>query len=183
MRFYPLNRILGFFSHDIGIDLGTANTLVYVKGKGIVVREPSVLARHKKTKEILAIGTSARKMLGRAPTTIEVIRPLKDGVISDFDATTAMLSYYIKKIHESTGTIPKIPRPKVIIGIPSGVTEVKEEPYRMRFWMPEQERCILLRNQWRLQLGQIFRLNLLMEFLLLILGVGPAKWQLFLMAE
>ena len=125
MRFYPLNRILGFFSHDIGIDWGTANTLVYVKGKGIVVREPSVLARHKKTKEILAIGTSARKMLGRAPTTIEVIRPLKDGVISDFDATTAMLSYYIKKIHESTGTIPKIPRPKVIIGIPSGVTEVE----------------------------------------------------------
>ncbi|MCX6705831.1 MAG: rod shape-determining protein [Candidatus Woesebacteria bacterium] len=125
MRFYPLNRILGFFSHDIGIDLGTANTLVYVKGKGIVIREPSVVARNKKTKEVLAIGSSARKMLGRAPATIEVIRPLKDGVISDFDATASMLSYYIKKIHESTGAIPKIPRPKVIIGIPSGVTEVE----------------------------------------------------------
>ena len=124
-RFYPLNRILGFFSHDIGIDLGTANTLVYVRGKGIVVREPSVVARHKKTKEILAIGSSARKMLGKAPAAIEVIRPLKDGVISDFDATVAMLSYYIKKIHESGGSIPKIPRPKVIIGIPSGVTEVE----------------------------------------------------------
>lgn len=125
MRFYPLNRILGFFSHDIGIDLGTANTLVYVKGKGIVIREPSVVARNKKTKEILAIGSSARKMLGRAPATIEVVRPLKDGVISDFDATAAMLSYYIKKIHESGSSIPKIPRPKVIIGIPSGVTEVE----------------------------------------------------------
>lgn len=125
MRFYPLNRIFGFFSHDIGIDLGTANTLVYVKGKGIVIREPSVVARHKKSKEILAIGTSARKMLGKAPAAIEVIRPLKDGVISDFDATAAMLSFYIKKVHESSGTIPKIPRPKVVIGIPSGVTEVE----------------------------------------------------------
>lgn len=125
MRFYPLNRILGLFSHDIGIDLGTANTLVYVRQKGIVIREPSVVARNKKTKEILAIGSSARKMLGRAPATIEVVRPLKDGVISDFDATAAMLSYYIKKIHESGSSIPKIPRPKVIIGIPSGVTEVE----------------------------------------------------------
>ncbi len=124
-RFYPLNRLLGFFSHDIGIDLGTANTLVYVRGKGIVIREPSVLARHKKTKEVLAIGTSAKRMLGKAPGTIEVISPLKDGVISDFDATAAMLSHYIKKVHESAGAIPKIPRPKVIIGIPSGVTEVE----------------------------------------------------------
>lgn len=113
------------FSHDIGIDLGTANTLVYVRGKGIVIREPSAVARHKKTKEILAIGTSAKKMMGRAPSTIDVIRPLRDGVIADFDATAAMLSYYIKKVHESGGTIPKIPRPKVIIGIPSGVTEVE----------------------------------------------------------
>ena len=125
MRFYPLNRIFGFFSHDIGIDLGTANTLVYVKGKGIVIREPSVVARNKKTKEVLAIGTSARKMLGKAPSAIEVVRPLRDGVISDFDATASMLSFYIKKVHESTATIPRIPRPKVIIGIPSGVTEVE----------------------------------------------------------
>lgn len=120
-----LNKILGFFSHDIGIDLGTANTLVYVKGKGIVIREPSVVARHKKTKEILAIGSSAKKMLGRTPMMIETIRPLRDGVISDFDATAAMLSYYIKKVHESHTLIPKIPRPKIVIGIPSGVTEVE----------------------------------------------------------
>lgn len=121
----PVNSILGMFSHDIGIDLGTANTLVYVKGKGIVIREPSAVARHKKTKEILAIGTSAKKMYGRAPSTIEAIRPLRDGVISDFDATAAMLKYYIKRVHESGTVIPKIPRPKVIIGIPSGVTEVE----------------------------------------------------------
>ena len=121
----PIDRLLGMFSHDVGIDLGTANTLVYVKGKGVVIREPSAVARQKKTKEILAIGTSAKKMLGRAPATIDVIRPLRDGVIADFDATAAMLSYYIKKVHETGSTFPKIPRPRVIIGIPSGVTEVE----------------------------------------------------------
>lgn len=125
MKFNPLNRLFGVFSHDIGIDLGTANTLVWVRGKGIVIREPSAVARHKKTKEILAIGASAKKMLGRAPSTIETIRPLRDGVIADFDATEAMLTYYIRRVHESGGVIPKIPRPKVVIGIPSGVTEVE----------------------------------------------------------
>jgi rod shape-determining protein MreB len=126
MRFInPIDRFLGLFSHDVGIDLGTANTLVYVRGKGIVIREPSAVARHKKSKEILAIGASAKKMTGRAPATIEVIRPLRDGVIADFDATAAMLAYYIKKIHESGSSMPKIPRPRVVIGIPSGVTEVE----------------------------------------------------------
>ncbi len=120
-----INRLFGLFSHDIGIDLGTANTLVFVAGKGIVIREPSVVARHKKTKEILSIGASAKKMVGRTPASIEAIRPLKDGVIADFDATSAMLSYYIKKVHESGSTIPKIPRPRVVVGIPSGVTEVE----------------------------------------------------------
>ncbi len=119
------NRILGFFSHDVGIDLGTANTLVWVKEKGIVIREPSVVARQKKTKEVLAIGTSAKRMVGRTPLLVEAIRPLKDGVISDFDATQAMLSYYIKRVHESQTIIPKVPRPRVVIGIPSGVTEVE----------------------------------------------------------
>lgn len=120
-----LNKFLGMFSVDLGIDLGTANTLVYIKGKGIAIREPSVVARNKKTKEILAIGTSAKKMLGRAPATIEVIRPLKDGVVADFDAACSILTHYIKKVHEGGGSIPKIPKPHVIIGIPSGVTEVE----------------------------------------------------------
>lgn len=125
LLFSPINSFLGLFSHDVGIDLGTANTLVWVKGKGIVVREPSAVARHKKSKEVLAIGTSAKKMLGRAPASIETIRPLKDGVIADFDATAAMLSFYIKRIHDTGGAFPKIPRPRVVIGIPSGVTEVE----------------------------------------------------------
>jgi rod shape-determining protein MreB len=109
----------------VGIDLGTANTLVWVRDKGIVIREPSVIARHKKTKEILAIGGDAKKMVGRVPATIEIVRPLKDGVIADFDAAEVMLSHYIKKVHVSGTLIPKIPKPKVAIGIPSGVTEVE----------------------------------------------------------
>lgn len=109
----------------MGIDLGTANTLVMVKDKGIVIREPSVVAIHQKNKNVIAIGTEAKKMYGRAPSTITVIRPLSDGVISDFDATAAMLTEYIKLVHKSPGLIPKIPRPKVVIGIPSGVTEVE----------------------------------------------------------
>ena len=121
----PIDSFLGIFSHDIGIDLGTANTLVWVRGKGVMIREPSAVARHKKTKEILAIGSSAKKMLGRAPNTIEVVRPLRDGVIADFDATAAMLKYYIQRVHESGSALPKIPRPRVVVGIPSGVTEVE----------------------------------------------------------
>lgn len=122
---FRISRIFKFFSHDIGIDLGTANTLVYVRGKGIVIREPSVVARHKKTKEVLAIGTSAKRMLGRTPGSIETVRPLRDGVIADFDATAAMLQYYIRRVHESGSVIPKVPRPRVVVGIPSGVTEVE----------------------------------------------------------
>lgn len=117
--------LFGLLSHDVGIDLGTANTLVHVKGKGIVIREPSVVARHRKTKHILAIGEEAKKMLGRTPATIEALRPLKDGVIADFDATEAMLKHYIRLIHESGKLIPRIPRPRVVVGIPSGVTEVE----------------------------------------------------------
>lgn len=122
-----LDFFFGLLSHDLGIDLGTANTLVYVKGKGIVIREPSVVARHRKTKQIVAIGSEAKKMLGKTPTTIEAFRPLKDGVISDFDATTAMLTHYIKIVHSQPTPmgIGKIPRPKVVVGIPSGVTEVE----------------------------------------------------------
>jgi rod shape-determining protein MreB len=120
-----LDYLFGLFSHDLGIDLGTANTLVFVKGKGIAVREPSVVARHKKSKEIIAIGTQAKKMTGKTPAAIETIRPLTDGVIADFDATEAMLTHYIRSVHEGRGILPKLPKPLVVIGIPSGVTEVE----------------------------------------------------------
>lgn len=121
-----LDFLFGLFSHDLAIDLGTANTLVAIKGKGIVVREPSVVARHKKSKKTLAIGTEAKKMIGKTPASIEALRPLRHGVISDFDATAAMLTYYIKLVHERPQKyFPNIPRPKVVVGIPSGVTEVE----------------------------------------------------------
>lgn len=120
-----LNYLFGLLSYDVGIDLGTANTLVHVKGKGIVIREPSVVARHKKTKQVLAIGEEAKNMLGRNPSTIEVIRPLKDGVIADFDATESMLKHYVAQVHDTGHMIPRIPRPRVVVGIPSGVTEVE----------------------------------------------------------
>lgn len=121
-----LDFLFGLFSHDLAIDLGTANTLVYIQGKGIAIREPSVVARHKKTKKILAIGSEAKKMVGKTPIQLEAFRPLKDGVIADFDATEAMLNHYINLVHETPSSIiPKIPRPRVIVGIPSGVTEVE----------------------------------------------------------
>src|SRR5476651_271881 len=120
------NKFFSLFSHDIGIDLGTANTLVFVKNKGIVIREPSVIARHKKTKRIIAIGTDAKKMLGKTPASIITIRPLRGGVISDFDATQAMIEHYIKQVHEMGTAFPRLlARPKVVIGIPSSVTEVE----------------------------------------------------------
>lgn len=121
-----LDFLFGLFSHDLAIDLGTANILVAIKDKGIVIREPSVVARHRKTKKVLAVGTEAKKMIGKTPASIEALRPLRHGVISDFDATAAMLSHYIKLVHERPQKLlPNIPRPKVVIGIPSGVTEVE----------------------------------------------------------
>jgi rod shape-determining protein MreB len=112
---------------DIGMDLGTANTLVYVIGKGIMVNEPSVVAINKKTKEILAIGSDARKMIGRTPSNVSVIRPLRDGVITDFDTTQAMIRYFIHRVHSMSAKFLKIPRPRVVIGVPSSVTEVERQ--------------------------------------------------------
>lgn len=122
--FNPLNSLLGLFSLDIGIDLGTANTLVNVRGKGIVINEPSWVAIEKKSKKILAIGNEAKEMVGRTPANIVAIRPLRDGVISEFDITEAMLHYFIKKVHNQV--ILPIPRPRVVVGIPNGCTEVEK---------------------------------------------------------
>jgi len=122
--FSPLNFLLGLFSQDIGIDLGTANTLVNVRNKGIVINEPSVVAIEKKSKKVLAIGLDAKEMVGRTPASIVAIRPLRDGVISDFDVTERMLHYFIKKVHDQT--LLPVPRPRVVVGIPSGVTEVEK---------------------------------------------------------
>lgn len=120
------DKLFSLFSHDIGIDLGTANTLVWVKGKGIVIREPSVVAMHKKTKKIIAIGSEAKKMVGKTPPSISTVMPLKGGVIADFDATLSMISHYIEAVHEVGNVVPVAwSRPRVAIGIPSSVTEVE----------------------------------------------------------
>jgi rod shape-determining protein MreB len=119
-----LDSFFAKFSKDIGIDLGTANTLVYVKGKGIVINEPSVVALNIKTKQILAIGNEAKRMVGRTPPHIVASRPLVDGVVSDFEITEQMLRYFINKVHQQTYSFLR--RPRVVIGIPSGVTEVEK---------------------------------------------------------
>lgn len=117
-----LNKLYNIFSNDIGIDLGTANTLVYLKGKGIVINEPSVVALNVKTNQVLAVGAKAKEMLGRTPGHIKAIRPLVDGVISDFEVTEEMLSYLINKADKMN---PKMFRPRVVVGIPSGTTNVE----------------------------------------------------------
>src|SRR5881628_3398009 len=120
---FLLDGIFGLFSRDVGIDLGTANTLVWVRGRGIVIAEPSVVAKDLRTGAPLAIGAEAKRMVGRTPASIIAIRPLKDGVISDFDMTELMLTHYIRKVHDRALLVP---RPRVVVGIPSGVTEVEK---------------------------------------------------------
>lgn len=119
-----IGNFLGLFSHDIGIDLGTANTLVFVRGKGIIINEPSVVAVNTRTNQILAIGEDAYNMVGRTPGHIIATRPLVDGVVSDFEITEQMLRYFIERVHRETFTI--LPRPRVVVGVPYGVTEVEK---------------------------------------------------------
>ena len=120
------SSFLGLFSNDIGIDLGTANTLVYVKDRGIVLREPSVVAIQAGTKRILAVGEEAKRMLGRTPGNIVAIRPMKAGVIADFEITEAMLRYFIVKAHQRKTLV----RPRIVICVPFGITEVEKRAVR-----------------------------------------------------
>ena len=121
------DRILGFFSNDIGIDLGTANTLVYVKGRGIVINEPSIVAMNQKTGQVVAVGTTAKEMLGRTPQHIQAVQPVIDGVISDFEVTSEMLSYLINKAQMGRA---KLLGPRVAVGVPSGITSVEMRAVR-----------------------------------------------------
>jgi len=120
------NYILGLFSNDMGIDLGTASVLIFIKGQDIVLKEPSVVAMKKDTKRILAIGKEAKKMLGKTPTDTIAVRPLRNGVIADFEATEKMIRYFIKKVHKKRTLV----HPRVVIGVPSGITEVERRAVR-----------------------------------------------------
>ena len=126
MRRYK-DRILGLFSNDIGIDLGTANTLVYVKGRGIVINEPSIVAMNTKTGQVVAVGAQAKEMLGRTPAHIQAVQPVVDGVISDFEVTSEMLAYLIGKAQAGH---TKLLGPRVVIGVPSGITSVEVRAVR-----------------------------------------------------
>lgn len=117
-----IDKIVGMFSSDMGIDLGTASTLVYLKNEGIVLSEPSVVAIEAGTSNVLAVGEEAKRMLGRTPGNIIAIRPMRDGVIADFEITESMLRYFIKKVHNSKGLV----RPRIVIAVPSGITEVEK---------------------------------------------------------
>jgi rod shape-determining protein MreB len=122
-----LDAFLSLFTRDIGIDLGTANTLVHVRDRGIVISEPSVVAIEARTKRVIAVGAEAKRMVGRTPANIIAIRPLRDGVISDFDVTEQMIKYFVHRVHDRIGLIP---RPRMLLGIPSGVTEVEKRAVR-----------------------------------------------------
>ena len=117
-----INSRGGFFGRDMAIDLGTANTLVYVRGKGIVLNEPSVVAVNQDTGAVLAVGAEAKRMIGRTPGSIVAIRPLKDGVIADFDTTALMIKYFIRQVHKHT----YLAKPRIVICVPSGITGVEQ---------------------------------------------------------
>ena len=121
-----IKKLSSLLSKDLAIDLGTANTLVALRGRGVVIREPSVVSLVKGSDRVLAVGDDAKRMLGRAPGTVEVIRPLRSGVIADFECTMAMLRYFITKVHRRQ----RLVRPRIIIGVPSGITQVEKRAVR-----------------------------------------------------
>jgi len=123
MKFFPAQRLFSFFSNDIAIDLGTANTVVYARGKGIVLNEPSVVAVRSNTNEVLAAGINAKEMLGRTPESIIACRPMRDGVIANFELTESMLRHFIRAVHDNRRTLIS---PRMVVGLPSGITQVEK---------------------------------------------------------
>ena len=147
-----LDSILGWFSSDLAIDLGTANTLVYVKGRGLVVSEPSVVAIEKDGRgpgKVKAVGKAAKEMLGRTPANIVAIRPMKDGVIADFEVTAAMIEYFIKRVHDRTRMV----RPRVVIAVPSGITEVEKRAVRESAMMAGAREVYLIEEPMAAAIG------------------------------
>ena len=152
------NKFLGMLSNDIGIDLGTANTLVNVKDHGIVLREPSVVAVKAGTNEVLAVGDDAKRMLGRTPGNIVAIRPLKDGVIADFEVTEAMLRHFIRKVNNKRRA-----RPRVVIAIPSGITEVERRAVKESAEQAGAREVYLIEEPMAARLGLDYRFRTHLE--------------------
>ena len=179
MAFNPLNWLLGLFSLDIGIDLGTANTLVNVRGKGIIINEPSWVAREKKSKRILAIGSEAKEMVGRTPANVVAIRPLRDGVISEFDVTEAMLEYFIGKAHEQS--IVPVPRPRVVIGIPTGATEVEKRAVYDAAMAAGARQAFLIEEPTAAALGAMLPISEVRGSMIVDIGGGTTEMAVFSM--
>jgi rod shape-determining protein MreB len=177
----PLNWLLGLFSLDIGIDLGTANTLVNVVGKGIVINEPSWVAIEKKSKTPIAIGAKAREMVGRTPANIVALRPLRDGVISEFEITEAMLEYFISKAHEQT--IVPVPRPRVAIGIPRGATQVEKRAVFDAAMAAGAREAFLIEEPTAAALGASLPIDEVQGTMIVDIGGGTTEVAAFSMGE
>jgi rod shape-determining protein MreB len=175
--FSPLNAILGLFSRDISVDLGTANTLVLVRGQGIVINEPSVVAIEKKSKKVLAVGDEAKEMVGRTPANIVAIRPLRDGVISDFDVAERMLHYFIKKVHERA--ILPVARPRVVVGLPSGVTEVEKRAVHDACINAGARQTLLIEQPTAAAIGADLPINEPMGSMIVDIGGGTSEMAVF----
>jgi rod shape-determining protein MreB len=173
LAFNPLNWLLGFFSLDIGIDLGTANTLVNVRGKGIVLNEPSWVAIDKRTRAPLTVGAQAREMVGRTPANVIAIRPLRDGVISEFEITETMLQYFIGKTHEQS--IVPVPRPRVVIGVPSGVTEVEKRAVYDAAMSAGARECYLIEEPTAAALGAGLPIGEIRGSMIVDIGGGTSE--------
>jgi rod shape-determining protein MreB and related proteins len=172
---------MGFFSLDIGIDLGTANTLVHVRNKGIVINEPSWVVVNKKTKETIAVGSSAKEMVGRTPANYIAIRPLRDGVISEFEITKSMLEYFIGKVHQQT--VVPMPRPRVAIGIPSGATEVERRAVYDAAMAAGAREAYLLEEPRAAALGAGLPINDIKGTMIVDIGGGTTEVAVISMGE
>ena len=179
MAINPLHWLLGLFSLDIGIDLGTANTLVHVKGKGIVLNEPSWVAIDKKTKRVLAIGAEAKEMVGRTPANVAAIRPLRDGVISEFEITEAMLESFIGKAHEQS--VVPVPRPRVVVGIPSGATEVEKRAVYDASMAAGARQAFLIEEPTAAALGALLPIGEVRGSMIVDIGGGTTEMAVYSM--
>jgi rod shape-determining protein MreB len=168
---------LGLFSQDISIDLGTANTLVLVRGQGIVINEPSVVAIEKKSKKVLAVGDEAKEMVGRTPANIVAIRPLRDGVISDFDVTERMLHYFIRKVHERA--LLPVPRPRVVVGLPGGVTEVEKRAVHDACMNAGARQTLLIEQPMAAAIGASLPVNEPVGSMIVDIGGGTSEMAVF----
>ena len=177
--FSPLNAILGLFSQDIAIDLGTANTLVLVRGQGIVINEPSVVSIEKRSKKVLAVGDEAKEMVGRTPANIVAIRPLRDGVISDFDVTERMLHYFIRKVHERA--LLPVARPRVVVGLPGGVTEVEKRAVHDACMNAGARQTLLIEQPMAAAIGAGLPINEPVGSMVVDIGGGTSEMAVFSM--